>query len=55
MWITTENCPFGWVATAAPEGEVCRLDRAIVSGVLAAYGCESKIKGQMPDLGAFGL
>jgi predicted ArsR family transcriptional regulator len=33
-WITTENCPFGRVAMEAPDGEVCRLDRAIVRGVL---------------------
>jgi predicted ArsR family transcriptional regulator len=38
MWITTENCPFGWVAMEAPEGEVCRLDRAIISGVLEGFG-----------------
>jgi predicted ArsR family transcriptional regulator len=37
-WITTENCPFGWVAMEAPQGEVCRLDRAIISGVLEAFG-----------------
>jgi predicted ArsR family transcriptional regulator len=39
MWITTQNCPFGWVAMQAPEGEVCRLDRAIISGVLEGFGC----------------
>jgi predicted ArsR family transcriptional regulator len=39
MWITTQNCPFGWVAMQASEGEVCRLDRAIVSGVLEGFGC----------------
>lgn len=38
LWITTENCPFGWVAMEAPGGEVCRLDRAIVSGVLEGFG-----------------
>jgi predicted ArsR family transcriptional regulator len=37
-WITTENCPFGWVAMEAPAGEVCRLDRAIISGVLEGFG-----------------
>lgn len=37
LWITTENCPFGWVAMEAPEGEVCRLDRAIISGVLEGF------------------
>jgi predicted ArsR family transcriptional regulator len=40
-WITTENCPFGWVAAEAPEGQVCRLDRAIVAGVLEGMGCGS--------------
>jgi predicted ArsR family transcriptional regulator len=46
MWITTENCPFGWVAMEAPEGEVCRLDRAIVSGVLEGFGWPSaRVKG----------
>jgi predicted ArsR family transcriptional regulator len=39
-WITTENCPFGWVA-AQGDGEVCRLDRAIVAGVLEGFGCGS--------------
>lgn len=38
LWITTENCPFGWVAMEAPQGEVCRLDRAIISGVLEGFG-----------------
>jgi predicted ArsR family transcriptional regulator len=38
LWITTESCPFGWVAAEAPEGEICRLDRAIVGGVLEGYG-----------------
>jgi predicted ArsR family transcriptional regulator len=38
-WITTENCPFGWVAAEAPEGQVCRLDRAIVAGILEGFGC----------------
>jgi len=45
LWITTENCPFGWVATAAPEGEVCRLDRSIICGVLEGYGTSSSVKG----------
>ncbi|MGH2760710.1 MAG: helix-turn-helix transcriptional regulator [Actinomycetota bacterium] len=46
MWITTENCPFGWVAMEAPEGEVCRLDRAIISGVLDGFGWASaRVKG----------
>jgi predicted ArsR family transcriptional regulator len=40
-WITTENCPFGKVAMEAPEGEVCRLDRAIVRGVLEASSGEA--------------
>jgi predicted ArsR family transcriptional regulator len=39
LWVTTENCPFGWVAVEASEGQVCRLDRAIVAGVLDGYGC----------------
>lgn len=46
MWITTENCPFGWVAMEAPAGEVCRLDRAIISGVLDGFGCPgATVKG----------
>lgn len=46
MWITTENCPFGWVAMEAPAGEVCRLDRAIISGVLEGFGCPpAEVKG----------
>jgi predicted ArsR family transcriptional regulator len=46
MWITTENCPFGWVAMEAPAGEVCRLDRAIVSGVLDGFGWPAaQVKG----------
>lgn len=40
VWVTTHNCPFGSVALQAPEGEVCRLDRSIVAGVLAGFGCE---------------
>jgi predicted ArsR family transcriptional regulator len=36
-WITTQNCPFGKVALEAPDGEVCRLDHAIVAGVLDAF------------------
>lgn len=38
IWITTESCPFGWVAAEAPEGQVCRLDRSLVGGVLEGYG-----------------
>lgn len=38
LWITTESCPFGWVAAEASEGQICRLDRAIVGGVLEGYG-----------------
>jgi len=46
LWVTTENCPFGWVAMEAPEGEVCRLDRAIISGVLEGFGWPTaKVKG----------
>jgi len=45
-WITTENCPFGWVAAEQSEGEVCRLDRAIVAGVLEGFGCgRSEVRG----------
>lgn len=39
VWITTENCPFGWVAAEATEGQVCRLDRSIIAGVLDGFGC----------------
>lgn len=42
LWVTTENCPFGWVAVEASEGQVCRLDRAIIAGVLDGYGCPTK-------------
>lgn len=45
LWITTENCPFASVAAGAPEGEVCRLDRSIISGVLEAYGESCDVKG----------
>jgi predicted ArsR family transcriptional regulator len=38
MFVTTENCPFGRVAMEAPDGEVCRLDRAIVRGILEHFG-----------------
>ncbi len=37
VWITTENCPFGWVAAEASDGQVCRLDRAIMAGVLEGF------------------
>lgn len=36
-WITTDNCPFGRLAMEAPTGEVCRLDRAIIRGVLETF------------------
>lgn len=36
-WVTTENCPFGSVALGAPDAEICRLDRAIVRGILDAH------------------
>ena len=39
IWVTSENCPFGWVAVEATQGEVCRLDRAIIAGVLDGFGC----------------
>jgi predicted ArsR family transcriptional regulator len=46
IWVTTENCPFGWVAMEAPAGEVCRLDRAIISGVLEGFGLPvAQVKG----------
>jgi predicted ArsR family transcriptional regulator len=45
LWITTENCPFAGVAAGAPEGEVCRLDRSIISGVLEAFGERSDVIG----------
>ena len=45
LWITTENCPFAAVAAGAPEGEVCRLDRSIISGVLEAFGESTDVKG----------
>ena len=45
FWITTENCPFGWVAAEASEGEICRLDRAIIAGVLDGYDCPSAVTG----------
>jgi predicted ArsR family transcriptional regulator len=44
-WITTDNCPFGWVAMEAPEGQVCRLDRAIISGVLDGFGTPADVRG----------
>lgn len=37
IWVTTRNCPFGKVAMEAPAGEVCRLDRAIVRGILETF------------------
>jgi len=46
LWITTENCPFAGVAAGAPAGEVCKLDHAIISGVLDAYGRSSDVKGR---------
>jgi predicted ArsR family transcriptional regulator len=46
LWITTDNCPFAVVAAGAPQGEICRLDHAIISGVLDAYGKSSTVKGQ---------
>ncbi len=46
VWVTTENCPFGWVAVEATEGQVCRLDRSIVAGVLEGYGMPMRtVKG----------
>lgn len=45
LWITTQNCPFGWVAVSANEGEVCRLDRSIVTGVLEGFGIDCSVKG----------
>jgi predicted ArsR family transcriptional regulator len=37
-WISSESCPFGWVAVEATEGQVCKLDRSIIAGVLDGYG-----------------
>ncbi len=54
VWITTENCPFGWVAVEATEGQVCRLDRAIVSGVLDGAGCPSSVDGHASIAGGQG-
>jgi predicted ArsR family transcriptional regulator len=54
IWITTENCPFGWVAVEATEGQVCRLDRAIVSGVLDGAGCPSSVDGHASIAGGQG-
>lgn len=46
VWITTQNCPFGWVAAEASEGQICRLDRAVIAGVLDGFGCAtSAVKG----------
>lgn len=45
FWITTQNCPFGWVAVEASEGQVCRLDRSIIAGVLAGAGAKTTVKG----------
>lgn len=42
VWVTSENCPFGWVAVEASSGEVCRLDRAIIAGVLEGFGCPTE-------------
>jgi predicted ArsR family transcriptional regulator len=45
LWISTENCPFGWVAVEASEGQVCKLDRAIIAGVLEGAGTSSSVRG----------
>jgi predicted ArsR family transcriptional regulator len=55
LWVTTENCPFGWVAVQASEGEICRLDRAIVAGVLEGFGCPtSDVRGHSTIAGGQG-
>lgn len=36
-WITTENCPFGRVAMEAPDIQVCRLDHAMIRGILETF------------------
>lgn len=55
MWITTENCPFGWVAAEASGGEICRLDRAIIAGVLEGFGCAtSSVVGHTTIAGGHG-
>lgn len=40
LWVTSENCPFGRVAMDDCDGEVCRLDRAIIRGILEGFGVE---------------
>jgi predicted ArsR family transcriptional regulator len=55
LWITTQNCPFGWVAVEATEGQVCRLDRAIIAGVLDGFGIATKdVKGHSSIAGGHG-
>lgn len=55
LWITTENCPFGWVAVEATDGQVCRLDRAIIAGVLEGYGAPTKdVRGHATIAGGQG-
>lgn len=54
VWITTENCPFGWVAVEATEGQVCRLDRAIIAGVLEGFGVQSSVKAHATIAGGQG-
>jgi predicted ArsR family transcriptional regulator len=54
LWITTENCPFGWVAVQATEGQVCRLDRSIIAGVLDGFGCPTTVKAHATIAGGQG-
>jgi predicted ArsR family transcriptional regulator len=54
VWITTENCPFGWVAAEATEGQVCRLDRSIIAGVLEGFGVKTDVKGHSTIAGGQG-
>ena len=55
VWVTTENCPFGWVAVEASEGQVCRLDRSIIAGVLEGYGVPTQtVKGHATIAGGQG-
>jgi predicted ArsR family transcriptional regulator len=55
VWITTENCPFGWVAVEASDGQVCRLDRAIIAGVLDGFGVPvAPVKGHSTIVGGQG-
>lgn len=47
IWITTENCPFRQVALTAPDEEVCKLDRALIRGVLERFGGDVQVRERM--------